>query len=275
MGEEINVETEMLIIGERINTSRTTIEEAVEKKDAKVIQDEAKVQIEAGAQMLEVNCGTRVATEPEDMSWLVRVVQEAVDIPLSIDSPNPKAIEAGLAVHKGRAMVNSITAIASRADGILPLVKKYNSQLVALLMDERGMPKTSEEMLTVAKKIMGLVAGYGVKEDDLYLDPLVRPVSTEPKQVGEVLKTIRSIRSLGRVKSIVGLSNISFGLPKRSLINRTFLALALEAGLDAAIIDPTDPQMIATLKASNALLGKDEYCLEYIAAHREGKLRET
>ncbi len=265
----------MLIIGERINTSRKAIEEAVEKKDAKVIQDEAKVQIEAGAQMLEVNCGTRVATEPEDMSWLVRVVQEAVDIPLSIDSPNPKAIAAGLAVHKGRAMVNSITAIASRADGILPLVKKYNSQLVALLMDERGMPKTSEEMLTVAKKIMGLVAGYGVKEDDLYLDPLVRPVSTEPKQVGEVLKTIRSIRSLGRVKSIVGLSNISFGLPKRSLINRTFLALALEAGLDAAIIDPTDPQMIATLKASNALLGKNEYCLEYIAAHREGKLRET
>jgi len=269
------VEAKMLIIGERINTSRKAIEEAVEKKDAKVIQDEAKVQVEAGAQMLEVNCGTRINTEPEDMAWLVKTMQEVVEGPLSIDSPNPKAIEAGLAVHKGRAIVNSITAESERAGVILPLVKKYNSQLVALLMDERGMPKTSEERLTIAKKIMGLVTEYGIKEEDLYLDPLVRPVSTESEQVGEVLKTIRSIRSLGRVKSIVGLSNISFGLPKRSLINRTFLALALEAGLDAAIIDPTDPQMIATLKASNALLGKDEYCLEYIAAHREGKLKET
>ena len=265
----------MLIIGERINASRKAIEEAVEKKDAKVIQDEAKVQIEAGAQMLEGNCGTRINTEPEDMAWLVKTVQATVDRPLSIDSPNPKAIEAGLSVHKGRALVNSVTAEGERAGGILPLVKKYNSQLVTLLMDERGMPKTSEERLAIAKKIMVLATNYGIREEDLYLDPLVRPVSTEPKQVWEVLKTLRSIRSWGRVKSLVGLSNISFGLPERSLINLTFLALALEAGLDAAIIDPTDPQMIATLKASNALLGKDEYCLEYIAAHREGKLRET
>lgn len=265
----------MLIIGERINSSRKTIDRAIEARDAKVIQQEAKAQVEAGAQMLEVNCGTRIDTEPEDMAWLVKTVQGAVDRPLSIDSPNPKAIEAGLAVHKGRAMVNSITAEAGRAGGILQLVKKYNSQLVALLMDEKGMPQTSEERLAIAKKIMGLATEYGIREEDLYLDPLVRPVSTEPKQVGEVLKTIRSIRSLGRVKSIVGLSNISFGLPRRSLINRAFLAIVLEAGLDAAIIDPTDPEMITTLKATNAVLGKDEYCLEYIAAHREGKLGET
>lgn len=262
----------MLIIGERINTSRKKIDTAVGSKDVKVIQDESRAQVEAGAQMLEVNCGTRVATEADDMAWLVETVQGAVEVPLSIDSPNHKAIEAGLAVHKGRALVNSVTAEDVRVKGILPLVKKYNSRLCALLMDEKGMPQTSEEGLAIAKKIMGLVTEYGIKEEDLYLDPLVRPVSTGPKQVGEVLRTLRSIGSWGRVKRIVGLSNISFGLPRRPLINRTFLAMALEAGLDAAIIDPTDPQMIATLKASRAILSKDEYCLEYIAAHREGKL---
>lgn len=263
----------MLIIGERINTSRKKIEEAVASRNAGLIQKEAKAQVEAGARMLEINCGTRINTESEDMAWLVETVQNVVDIPLSIDSPNPASIEAGLKVHKGRALVNSITAEGARASKILPLVKKYNSSLVALLMDEKGVSKTLEERLVIAKKLLAMVADNGIKEKDIYLDPLLRPISTEPEQAARVLEAIKAIKSWGGAKTIVGLSNISFGLPNRSLINRAFLAMALETGLDAAMIDPLDPEMIATLKASEAILGKDEHCLGYISAHRKGKLK--
>lgn len=262
----------MLIIGERINTSRKRIEELVKAKDAKSIQEEAKAQVEKGAKMLEINCGTRLSTECEDMVWLVETVQSVVSVPLSIDSPNPDALEAGLKVHKGKALVNSITAEKDRALRILPMVKKHNSLLVALLMDEKGAPKTVKEREEIAKKLLVMAADHGVEEKDIYLDPLVKPLSTESDQAGMALETIRIIKSWGRVNTVVGLSNVSFGLPNRSLINRTFFSMALNAGLDAAIIDTLDRGMMATLKASNAVLGKDGFCMDYITAHRNGGL---
>jgi len=262
----------MLVVGERINASRKSILEAIQKKDAGFIQEEAKKQVEAGANMLDVNAGVRISTEEEDMQWLVKTVQETVDIPLCIDSPNSKAIEAGLKVHKGKALINSITLQKDRITSILPLVKKYDTMVVALTMDDKGMPETSQERFEICKKIVEAVKEQGTPVESLYIDPLVHPVSTDSKSCIITLETIRMIKNAFPVKFAMGLSNISFGLPNRRLINRIFLAMAMAMGLDGALIDPTDKDMMATISAGEALLGRDEYCMNYLTAFRENKL---
>lgn len=262
----------MLVIGERINASRKTILQAIQERNAQFIQEEAKKQAEAGAQMLDVNAGVRVQQEPEDMEWLVKIVQEVVSLPLCIDSPNPKAIESGLKNHKGKALVNSITLQKDRLEGILPLVKKYDCMVVALTMGEVGMPETSDERFEICRGIIGLVKKEGIPMESLYVDPLVQPISTNTKNCLITLDTIRKIKDAFPIKIVMGLSNISFGLPNRRVINRTFLAMALAAGLDAALIDPLDKDMVSTLRASEALLAQDEYCLNYLTAFREGKI---
>ena len=263
----------MLIVGERINTSRKNIRPAVENRDKDFIQKEARLQFEAGAGRIDVNCGTRVKEEPEDLEWLVKIVQEAVDVPLCIDSPNPAALERGLAVHKGKALVNSITLEKERVEKILPLVKKYKASVVALTMDDRGMPNNTATRVEIAGKIVQLLEGEGIKKEDVYFDPLVRPLGTDPDQSLVVLETIKIImQKYPGVHTFCGLSNISFGLPLRSLLNRNFLVMAMLMGLDAVMIDPLDKKMMADLRASLALLNKDQFCLEYITAFREGKL---
>lgn len=262
----------MLIIGEKINTSRKEINEAVKAKDAEFITKIAEEQVSSGAQMIDINCGTNVNTEAEDMIWLIEVLKDVVNLPLCIDSPNPKVIERALSIYKGEAMVNSITGEEERAREILPLVSKFNARVVALTMDEKGMPQTSKERLDIAVQILKIARDYGVDKEKVYFDPLVRPISTEANQAVEVLETIRLIKDKLGAKTICGLSNISFGLPCRSLINGTFLVMALEKGLDAAIMDPTDSKVMSILISATALLGKDEYCMEYIQASREGKL---
>lgn len=265
----------MIIIGERINATRKNIREAIERKDAKFIQQEALNQVNSGADLLDVNCGMDIKSESDNMEWLVKTVQEAVNVPLVIDSPSPEVIERGLKTYRNlnssagcRLMVNSITADKERADKILPLVKKYDAGVVALTMDEAGMPKTASERVVLAGKILKLSEQYGVRTENIYFDPLVRPISTEPEQVKEFLSAVKEIKiSLG-AKTVCGLSNVSFGLPERRLLNSTFLAMAIYAGLDAAIIDPTDSQMVLVLRASEALLAEDEYCMKYIAACR-------
>ena len=262
----------MLVVGERINASRKTILEAIQQKNSAFIQQEAKNQVDAGANMLDVNAGVRVSTEEDDMQWLVKTIQETVDIPLCIDSPNPKAIEAGLKIHKGKALINSITLQKERIDFILPLVKKYNCLVVALTMDDKGMPETSQERFDICQRIVDAVKKEGIPVESLYIDPLVQPISTDSKNCIITLDTIRMIKNAFPVKFAMGLSNISFGLPNRKLINRTFLAMAMAMGLDGALIDPTDKDMMAAIKTSEALLGKDEYCMEYLTAFRENKL---
>lgn len=261
----------MFVIGERINASRKTILQAIQERNVQFIQEEAKKQVEAGAQMLDVNAGVRVQQEVDDIEWLVKTVQEKVDIPLCIDSPNPKAIEKGLKNHKGKALVNSITLQKDRLEGILPLVKEYNSMIVALTLGTSGMPETAQERLEICSGIIEAVKKEGIPIESLYVDPLVQPISTNIKNCLITLDTIRTIKNAFPVKIIMGLSNISFGLPERRLINRTFLAMALAAGLDAALIDPLDKDMMSTLRACEALLGQDEYCLNYLASFREGK----
>jgi 5-methyltetrahydrofolate--homocysteine methyltransferase len=169
-------------------------------------------------------------------------------------------------------MINSITGEEGRIGRILPLALKHKAKLVALTMGESGMPNTAEERRDIARHILERLKKDGFDAANLYFDPLIRPVSTEPGQAGEFLRSIPLIKSLGPVKVICGLSNVSYGLPNRKTINSVFLSMAIHAGLDAAILDPTDKTMIASLRSSEALLGMDEYCAGYIKSFREGKL---
>ncbi|OIO40515.1 MAG: hypothetical protein AUJ75_00165 [Candidatus Omnitrophica bacterium CG1_02_49_10] len=262
----------MIIIGERINSTRKSIKEALDRKSADFLLNEAGVQINAGAAYLDVNTATMMEKEIESMKWLVTTIQAKFDIPLCIDSPDPACIEAGLSVHKGKALVNSITAEKGRSKEILPLVKRYGSLVIGLTIDENGMPITADERFDIVKRIISDIKGAGISEKDLYIDPLVRPVSSEQAQALQMLEAMRMIKTSTEANIVVGLSNISFGLPNRALLNATFLSMAMCYGLDAAIIDPTDTQIHATLKASEAILNSDQYCMRYIKASREGKI---
>ncbi|MBN1383370.1 MAG: methyltetrahydrofolate cobalamin methyltransferase [Elusimicrobia bacterium] len=261
----------MLVIGERINATRKSMGEAITKKDSDFIRQEAVKQLEAGADILDVNCGMSVKDESSNMEWLVNTVQDAADTSLVIDSPNPAVIESGLKLCRKKAIVNSITGEKERIEKIMPLVEKYNADVIALTMDEKGMPNTSEERYNIAEKIADSIKKYKVPLDRVYFDLLVRPISTEPNQANEFLGAVSLVKKNLKAKTVCGLSNISFGLPNRKLINATFLTMSFYAGLDAAIIDPTDKNMMLTIRSSEALLARDEYCLKYITAFREGK----
>lgn len=264
----------MLIIGERINSTRSKIQEAIKDRNTGHILSEAEKQLAAGAAYIDVNCAVTMGDELQDMDWVLSVIQSAMPgVNICIDSPNYRALEKGLKIctSKEKPFVNSITAEDARIDTVLPLAVKYKTKLVALTMDDKGMPGTAGERLVIAKSICDKVKKAGFDLADLYIDALIRPISTEPDQAREYLKSIKMIKALG-VKTICGLSNVSYGLPNRGLINSIFLAMALDEGLDAAIIDPTEKHMASSIAASNALLGSDEYCGEYIRAFREGKL---
>lgn len=265
----------MIIIGERINSTRKSISEAIRSRNAAFILKEADIQRLAGAEFIDVNCAVTSGDEVQDIDWVVSVIQSEIpDASICIDSPNYLAIDRALKVYKGKGgiLINSITADDDRIGAILPLAMEYGAYVVALTMTERGMPDTAQERFEIAAVIMEKVRQRGFKPERLYFDPLIRPVSTEPGQAAEFLKSIPLIKSLGSARTICGLSNISYGLPRRSIINSSFLSMAVQAGLDAAILDPTDANIISTVRASRALLGQDEYCGEYIKAFREGKL---
>ena len=265
----------MIVIAERINGTRKRIQKAILERDRAHLQEEATAQAEAGADCIDVNAGTTPDREPEDLVWLVKTVQEAVDLPCALDTPNPEAMAAGLAAHRGQAMVNSITGERSRLEGILPLVVKHKARVIALALDDSGMPATCEQRCAIAAAIAAEVTGRGISIGDLFLDPLVRPVSSEPEQLAAVLEATAAIKAAHPgIRISYGLSNISFGLPNRHLLNRAFLPMAMARGLDAALIDPLDRRLMAILRASRALLGQDEYCMDYITAHRAGRLSE-
>ena len=262
----------MLIIGELINTSRKLIGEAVEKRDADYIQKIALDQVTAGANYVDINCGTMIFDEVETMEWLVNTVQEVVQAPLCIDSPNPQAIEAGLKLARnGQSLINSITGEKERYSEILPLVLKYKTKVVALCMDDNGMPETAEDRMTVAQNLYQSLTEAGVSEDDIYFDPLVKPVSTGDKAGQEVLDTVRLIRqNYPKVHMVCGLSNVSFGLPNRKILNQFFMIQTMTMGMDSYILNPLDKSMMGAVQGSQTLLGNDSYCTGYLNAHREG-----
>lgn len=262
----------MLIVGELINTSRKAINEVVENRDAEYIKKIAREQLEAGADYIDVNCGTQVFDEVETMEWLVNTVQEAVEAPLCLDSPNPKAIEAGLALVKfGQPMINSITGETERFEQILPLVQKYKAKIVALCMDDNGMPNTAEERMAVVRVLHEKLTDAGVPEEDIYFDPLVKPISVANNAGLEVLETVRLItKEYPNVHKVCGLSNISYGLPNRKVLNRLFVVQTMTMGMDGYILNPLDKTMMGFVHASKALLGQDPFCIGYLTAHRNG-----
>ena len=262
----------MLIVGELINASRKSIETAIEVKDGEAIKKVAKDQIEAGANYIDVNAGIFVDHEAEYLKWLVSTVQSAIDAPCSIDSPDPNAIEAALSVHKGTAMINSISLEKERYDQLLPILAGTDLKVVALCMSDEGMPQTADERLTIAEKlILGLVKN-NIPIENIYVDPLVQPVSTSDTFGIEFLKAIDLIATTFKgVHTICGLSNISYGLPVRKFLNQVFMVMAIARGLDGVIINPLDRQMMANIIAAQTLMGKDEFCGEYINAYRAKK----
>lgn len=262
----------MLIVAERINSSRKQIAEAISRRDAAFIQSEALNQVNAGCDYIDVNSGN-FRNEAECLKWLVDIVQEVTDTPLCIDSANPETIRHVISAVKQPPMINSINLKPSRLEPVLPLVVDYKAKVIALCESERIMAATTEAKLDIAAKLVENVATRGIPLDNLYIDPLIFPLATDSRSALASLEAIERIKKdFPGVHTICGLTNISHGLPNRRLVNRTFLISALARGLDSAILDPSDKELYSALKASLMILGHDEYCLEYITAYREKRL---
>jgi cobalamin-dependent methionine synthase I len=262
----------MLIVGELINTSRSVVSESVGKKDDNFIRELAKKQAEAGAHYIDINCGTIGAKEPEVMKWLIDNVKQVVDTPLSIDSSNPAVMDLGLATAgSDNIILNSISSETDRYKGMLPLALKYKTRVIALAMDDRGIPKTADEKFKVGKQLIENLAKEGIPAENIYLDLLVQPLSVSDKSGLELLNALKMFKEqMPEVKIISALSNISFGLPNRKLLNRIFLVQSFTMGMDAYILNPTDKEVMGFVYATEALIGKDRYCGKYLAAHRKG-----
>ncbi len=263
----------MIIVGEKINTSRKSIHEAVERGDAEFIAKVAREQAEAGAHYIDVNAGTFLDRETECLCWLVETVQSSVDLPLCLDSPNPVALSEAIKHHKGDPMVNSISLEKDRFQSLLPVVSSRPCHVIALCMAETSMPTTVEDRVQVGSELIGKLTDAGIPLERIYVDPLVQPVSVDTEMGSAALGAIRRImEEFPGVNTVCGLSNVSFGLPERHLLNRHFLALCVASGLSAAILDPTDARLMTTLVTVELLLGKDEFCEHFIDAYQNGRI---
>jgi cobalamin-dependent methionine synthase I len=229
----------MIIVGELINASRKAVGEAISAQDAEAIKKLAVDQHEAGANYIDVNAGIFVGQEAGYLQWLVKTVQGAVDAPCCIDSPDPKAIENALSVHKGTAMINSISLEKDRYNALLPVVAGTDLKVVALCMSDEGMPETTEDRVKIADQLINDLVKNNIPLDNIYVDPLVQPVSTKSTFGDEFLNAVDEIMTRFKgVHTICGLSNISYGLPLRQMLNQTFAVMAVARGLDALIINP-------------------------------------
>ncbi|SDL94102.1 methyltetrahydrofolate cobalamin methyltransferase [Halarsenatibacter silvermanii] len=265
----------MIVIGELINTSREGLEEAVKERDAEFIQDLAKNQEEAGAAYVDVNCGTLIKEEEEAIEWLVETAQEVVDVPLSIDSPNPEAVKRGLEKHENESppLINSITDEEERYDELLPLIQEYEANVIALCMEDEGMPDDCDDRIRIASNLVDNLKEDGIEEDRIFVDPIIQPIGTDQEMGLHILNAIEAItEKYPEVHITCGLSNISHGMPQRPLLNRAFLVLAMSRGMDSAIIDPLDEHLMSLATASETLLGNDEGCMNYLQESRADNL---
>lgn len=266
----------MIIIGELINSTRKAVKKAIEERDAAYIQELAKKQVAAGAHYLDVNAGAFVDDEEEHLLWLMDVVQKAANLPLALDSADPEMIEKGLQAHRAKEppMINSITAEEEKLNAILPLIKKYNSKVIALCIDDNGMPSTSEERLVIVDNLCNRFTQAGIPLSDVFIDPLVKPVSVDTSFGNEVLNTLEEIkRRYQGVHTICGLSNVSFGLPERKLLNQAFFVMCVAKGMDSVIIDPLDQRIMSLLYASEVLADRDPKCMNYLKAVRNERAK--
>lgn len=253
------------VIGERINpTGKKLFKEALKNGDLDYVLGEAIAQVDAGAHILDVNVGLPEINEEETMVKVIKEIQSILDVPLQIDSTNPKAIEMGLRYYNGKAIVNSVNGENKVLESILPIVKKYGAAVVGLTLDDRGIPSSGEERFRIAEKIVKTAERYGIDRKDIYIDCLTLTAAAQQEDVKETLKALSLVKEKLNVKTVLGVSNISFGLPNRDILNRTFLAASLFAGLDLPIINPLNKEMMNTIAASKVLWNEDKGAKEYL-----------
>jgi len=263
----------MLIVGERINTSRKAVNEAVEKRNAVYITEEVQKQAKAGADYIDVNAGSRIGSELEDLNWLVEITEAAVDVPLSLDSPDPKVLLAMVKKVKKKPMINSTTAEKDRFEAMKAVFQEREQEIVALCMDERGVPTSPDQALDNAFFLVQNLTQLGIPIERIHLDPMIQPISVNSRNGILALETLHRLhQEFPGVRTLCGLSNVSFGLPNRFLVNRTFVVLCIGAGLTGAIVDPLDPKMMTHIRVAETLVGRDEFCMKYLRAHRAGIL---
>lgn len=263
----------MKIIGEKINGTRKTVKEAVLNRDVAFIQKLACSQAEAGSTWIDVNAGTSTDREPADLVWLIETVQAVTDKPLCLDSANPPALIAALPHVKKAPLINSISGEENRLTGVLPLAAQAQGGVIALAMDDKGIPTTVDGRLAIVHRLLGETRSAGIPDEQVYVDPLVMTIGASGDAARVALATVRAVKAAyPKVHFTSGLSNVSYGLPVRTLINRAFLTLMLEAGLDSAILDPLDRELRKALLAAEAVLGIDRHCLGYTRAFRAGLL---
>lgn len=265
------------VIGERINpTGRKKFGEALRAGDLSQVVVDVERQVAAGANMLDVNAGVPLADEADLLARMIRLIQEHTDLPICIDSSVVEALEAGLSVYQGKALVNSVTGEDDRLAEILPLVKRYGAAVIALANDETGIPETAEKRLEITEKIVDVATKeYGIPIEDIVIDPLAMTVGADTDAVNVTLDTIRQIRRRWGLNMCLGASNVSFGLPERNAVNAAFLAMAMSAGLTSAIMNALAPECVAAVRAGDLLLGNDPWGANWIAAFRAKSAAST
>jgi len=261
------------VIGERINpTGRKAFAEDLRGGDLSTAEGDAMSQVEAGADMLDVNAGIPLVDEPELLKSMLRAVQGVVEVPICIDSSVIEALEAGLSVYEGKPLVNSVTGEDERLEEILPLVARHGAAVIGLANDETGIPETPQQRVDIARKIVSVAGDHGIPPEDVVIDPLAMTVGAATDAVTITLETISRIRDELGVNMCLGASNVSFGLPRRHALNAAFLPMAMAAGLTSAIMSCA-PEVVGAVRASDLLLGHDEWGARWIAAHREAEAK--
>jgi 5-methyltetrahydrofolate--homocysteine methyltransferase len=256
------------VIGERINpTGRKLFAEELRGGDLSTVAVDARNQVAAGADMLDVNAGIPLVDEAELLKEMLGMVGETVDVPICIDSSVIEALEAGLSVYEGKALVNSVTGEDDRLEEILPLVARHGAAVIGLANDETGIPETPQQRLEIARKIVSAAGDHGIPPEDVIIDPLAMTVGAATDAVMITLQTISLIRDELGVNMCLGASNVSFGLPRRHALNAAFLPMAMAAGLTSAIMSCAD-EVVSAVRAADLLLGHDEWGARWIAEHR-------
>ncbi len=258
----------MLIIGEKINGQFRKMRKAIDNHDEKPIIEEALAQVEAGANALDINTGPGLDNPEEVMKWMIETVQGVTDVTIVVDTPLPKTTEAGLSVAKKTPIINSTTAEVERMELLFPLASQYDCGIICLAIDERGIARETDAKLELAMTTMAKAMEYGVPSDHLYLDPVVLPISAAQDQLPFALEATKMFGTLDdpAPHTVVGLSNISSGSSERSLLNRVLLAMLMANGLDAAIVDPLDTELMNVLKTAEVLLNRKLYAKDYLMA---------
>jgi 5-methyltetrahydrofolate--homocysteine methyltransferase len=268
----IGFDRPFVIIGERINpTGRKILAAEMAAGDFSRVEADARAQVEAGAHMLDVNAGIPLADEPAILARAVQLVQSITDVPLSIDSSIVAALEAGLAVYKGKALVNSVTGEDERLEAVLPLVKRYGAAVIAISNDETGISEDPDVRYAVAKKIVERAMDYGIPASDVVVDPLVMPIGAINLAGVQVMRLVHRLRNELKVNTSCGASNVSFGLPNRDGINSAFLTMAIGAGLTSAITNPLHIEVVKACMGADVMLGHDPDCARWIRRFRDAQ----